>query len=136
MPSEGRGQVVGYQIGHVVAGTLPDVNRYVYLLKLAAVQIRSIDPDAIVLQGRIPETAIEWQERVLAAALGPYVDGFALDATAATDTEGYRTSQMMRALLDRVKPAAPVVLGPIELPVDADPAAFQMLDRFWARSAR
>jgi hypothetical protein len=49
-----RGKVGGYQIGEVQAGAVPDVNRYVYLLKLAAVQIRSADSDALILEGSIP----------------------------------------------------------------------------------
>ena len=55
-----RGNVAGYQIGEVPAGAAPDVNRYVYLLKLAAVQIRSVDSGALVLQGRIPASEVDW----------------------------------------------------------------------------
>src|SRR5262245_27063127 len=38
-----RGKVAAYQIGDVDTAAEPDVNRYVFLLKLAAVQIRSLD---------------------------------------------------------------------------------------------
>src|SRR5713226_9136541 len=56
-----RGNVAGYQIGEVQAGAVPDVNRYVYLLKLAAVQIRAVHSDALVLQGGIPANEVDWQ---------------------------------------------------------------------------
>ena len=42
------------------------MNRYVYLLKLAAVQLRSVAPEALVIEGGLPATEIEWQRRVFA----------------------------------------------------------------------
>ncbi len=77
-----RGNVAGYQIGAVQAGAAPDVNRYVYLLKLAAVQIRAVDSGALVVQGGIPASEVDWEGRVFAAGAGPYVDGIALDGPA------------------------------------------------------
>jgi hypothetical protein len=55
-----RGNVAGYQIGEVQAGAAVDVNRYVYLLRLAAVQIRSVDSGALVVQGGIPASDVDW----------------------------------------------------------------------------
>jgi hypothetical protein len=128
MAEQGRNVVAGYQIGRVIAGTPPDVTRYAYLLKLAAVQVRAIDPAAIVLQGDVPSTEIAWQERVLAAEVGPYVDGFAIGATDADD-QSSGANQSLTALLNRVKPSATIVSGPIELSSDAGVAASQMVDR-------
>jgi hypothetical protein len=117
-----RGKVAGYQIGEVQAGAAPDVNRYVYLLKLAAVQIRAVDSDALVLQGGIPASEVDWQGRVFAAGAGPYIDGIALDGPAADVDEPFRSAvERMAALAGREKPAATMLLGPIRLP--ADPAA-------------
>src|SRR6185503_18102877 len=66
----GRGKVAGYQVGQIQSGAVPDVGRYVYLLKLAAVQIRSVDSAALFLQGAVPAADLEWQGRVLAAGAG------------------------------------------------------------------
>jgi hypothetical protein len=124
-----RGNVVGYQIGEVQTGASPDVNRYVYLLKLAAVQIRSIDPDALVLQGRIPASEIEWQGRVFAGGAGPYVDGIALDGLATDENEPSRLAlERMVTLCGREKPSATLLLGPIRLPADPAAATSRTLD--------
>jgi MucB/RseB N-terminal domain len=117
-----RGHVAGYQIGDVQAGAATDVSRYVYLLKLTAVQIRAVDADALVLQGGIPAADVDWQERVFAAGAGPYVDGIALEGPAADEDEPFRLNvERMAALAAKEKPSAIVLLGPIHLP--ADPAA-------------
>ena len=129
-----RGRVAGYQIGAVQAGAAPDVNRYVYLLKLAAVQIRAVDSGALVLQGGIPASEIDWQGRVLAAGAGPYVDGIALDGPAAgqeeeVEAEPFRRAvERMAALAGREKPAATILLGPIRLPADPAAAAARSMD--------
>ena len=124
-----RGNVVGYQIGEVRAGAAPDVNRYVYLLKLAAVQIRAIDSDALVLQGGVPASEVDWQGRVFASGAGPYVDGIALDGPAADEDEPFRSAvERMVALAGREKPSAIVLLGPIRLPADQAAATSRALD--------
>ena len=122
-----RGKVVGYQIGSVQAGAAPDVNRYVYLLKLAAVQIRSVDSDAVVLQGLIPASEVEWQRRVFAAGAGPYVDGVAVDGPGADERSGSEL-QRMTDLIEREKPSAAVLYGPIRLPADPAAATSRLMD--------
>jgi hypothetical protein len=124
-----RGHVTGYQIGDVQAGAAPDVNRYVYLLKLAAVQIRAVDSDALILQGSIPASEVDWQGRVFAAGAGPYVDGIALDGPALDDDEPFRlTVERMVAIVGRERPAATMLLGPIRLPADPVAAPARALD--------
>lgn len=124
-----RGKVAGYQIGQVQADAAPDVNRYVYLLKLAAVQIRAVDSDALVLQGPIPASEVDWQGRVFAAGAGPYVDGIALDGPAADEDEPFRLAvERMVALAGREKPSATMLLGPIRLPADAAAATSRSMD--------
>jgi hypothetical protein len=115
-----RGAVVGYQIGDTRAGATPDVNRYVYLLKLAAVQIRSVDSSALLFQGAIPAGDADWEGRVLTAA-GPYVDGIALNGPdPAVDR--------IAALVKQAKPSAILLVGPIALPADPAAATSRLMD--------
>jgi hypothetical protein len=124
-----RGKVVAYQVGAVRTETLPDVNRYVYLLKLAAVQIKSVDVDAVVIQGTIPASAAEWQARVLATGTAPYVDGVALGRAAPEEGEPFSPMvQAMLAVIERDDPAAMVILGPIALSGDANRATSRLIE--------
>jgi hypothetical protein len=131
-----RGNVSGYQIGSVQAGAVPDVNRYVYLLKLAAVQIRSVDSHALILQGGIPASELDWQGRVFAAGAGPYLDGIALDgpgqesgSPGREQDDAYQSAvQRIVALAGREKPSAIVLLGPIRLPADPVAAISRSMD--------
>ena len=128
---QSRDSVVGYQIGRVEAGAAPNVSRYVYLLKLAAVQIRSVDANALVLQGGIPASEVEWQGRVFAAGAGPYVDGVAVDGPPGDEDdegESFRSAlQRMTALVERDRPSAMVLLGPIRLPADQGAAVSRLI---------
>jgi len=124
-----RESVAGYQIGEVQASAVPDVSRYVYLLKLAAVQIRAVHSDALVLQGGIPASEVDWQRRVFAAGAGPYVDGIALDGPAADEDEPFRLAvEQMVALVGREKPSATTMLGPIRLPAAPAAASSRSMD--------
>jgi hypothetical protein len=124
-----RGKVGAYQIGEVQAGAVPDVNRYVYLLKLAAVQIRSADSDALILEGTIPASDAEWQRRVFAAGVGPYVDGIALQGPPGNEDGPFRSAvEQMAALVGREKSSATLLLGPIQLPADPAAAATRSID--------
>ncbi len=108
---------------------MPDVGRYVYLLKLAAVQIRSVDSAALVLQGALPASEVDWEGRVLAAGAGPYVDGLAIDGPPAADDDLFRSAvQQMVALIGRERPSAAVLLGPVALPADAAAATSRLVD--------
>jgi hypothetical protein len=118
----GRDRVAAYQIGGIARGAPPDVNRYVYLLKMAALQIRSVDTTALVLQGAISSAETEWESRVFAAGVAPYVDGVALDGPAENGDNQFQSAvQRMTALVEREKPSATILLGPI--PLSADPGA-------------
>ncbi len=126
---ESRETAVAYQVGGVSSGAVPDATRYAYLLKLAAIQIRSVDPVAVVLQGGIPLGESAWQGRVFTAGLGPYVDGFALDGAASDDDEAFRPALLrMAALLEREKPASTVVLGTLVLASDPAVASARAMD--------
>ena len=127
--ADSRDKVVAYQVGTVSSGAVPDASRYAYLLKLAAIQIRSVDPVALVLQGGIPVGELAWEGRVFAAGLGPYVDGFALNGATSDDDEAFRPALLgMAALLEREKPGSTVVLGTLLLASDPAAASAQAMD--------
>jgi hypothetical protein len=126
--ARGLGKVAAYQVGDVQADT-PAVDRFVYLLKLASVQIRSVDSAALVIQGNVPAAAAEWLQRVFAAGTGPYVDGIAIGSQAQEDDPSIRmTTERMVASLERDHPSAIVLLGPVTLPANPDAATARLVD--------
>jgi hypothetical protein len=123
-----RGRVVAYQVGEVRPGAVPEITRYVYLLRMAAVQIRSVNPDAIVLQGTVPIGETDWQTRVFAAGVAPYIDGVALAGSSEDQAAFWPAVQNMAAVVEREKPSATMMLGPIRLPDDPDAATARLID--------
>jgi hypothetical protein len=103
------------------------VNRYVYLLKLAAVQIRSLDPDALILQGAIPVSATEWETLVFAQGTAPYVDGVAvMEPSEAQDDLASASMRRMVSLIEQEDPSGIIVAG-VTLPENADAARKHLL---------
>ncbi|HTK28630.1 MAG TPA: sigma-E factor regulatory protein RseB domain-containing protein [Vicinamibacterales bacterium] len=125
--TRGRGKVAAYQVGEVTAGAPPDAERYAYLLKLAAVQLRSVDASALVLQGAVPAGEAAWESRQFAAAVGPYVDGVAIAAPPGAGDAMFAAAGPIAALVEREKPSASILLGPVELS-DAAGAAARLVD--------
>jgi len=124
-----RGKVAAYQIGRIQNGADTDVTRYVYLLKLAALQIHSVDSDALVLQGGIPVTESVWQQRVFAGGVAPYIDGIALDLPTGLDDEAFRSAlPRMTALAAGEKPSGTILFGAIRLPEDPVAARSTLVD--------
>jgi hypothetical protein len=112
----GRGKVAGYQIGEVAGETAPDIDRYAFLLKLASVQLRSVDADALVIQGSVPASLDAWQSRLYTGGLAPYVDGLAIAGPASANDDAFRASvQRLVAVVQKEDPSAAVVLGPLAL---------------------
>jgi len=124
LAEHGSGKVAAYQIG-AVAAPAPAVDRYVFLLKVASVQLRAVDAGALVLEGQVPASFDEWQGRVYAAGAAPYIDGIAVDGpSSAGDDDGFRVSVgRLAAAIERADPASVVVLGPVGLPAGSDAAA-------------
>jgi hypothetical protein len=124
-----RGKVDAYQVGEVPTAAPPDVNQYAYLLKLAAVQIRSVDSGALVVQGTIPAVATEWQELMFAAGIAPYVDGVAIGGPAQEEDESFPAAvQRMAALVERQHPSAIMLVGAIHLPANVNVATSRLID--------
>jgi hypothetical protein len=124
-----RARVAAYQIGDVSSGPLPAPDRYAYLLKLAAVQIHSVDAGARVLEGPVAASAADWQDRVYAQGIAPYADGLVLDGPGQSDTVAFRTAvEDMTRLVDRQDPSASVLVGPVALSDQPAVAAAQLVD--------
>jgi hypothetical protein len=125
----GRGKVAGYQIGQVTGPGPPAVERYVFLLKLASVQLRSVDADALVIQGSVPASLNEWQATLYGAGIAPYVDGLAVAGPPAADDEAFRASvERVTAIVAREDETASVVLGPVQLSGTADTVSARFFD--------
>jgi hypothetical protein len=123
--------VAGYQIGAV--GDVPprDVDRYVYLLKLAAVQIAAIDSDVLIIQGGIPSGEVAWEESTLRAGIASYINSVAIQLPRGADADPNTASQPMTELIERVQSTATIILGPVQSP-SADMAPARLLNAFAA----
>jgi hypothetical protein len=125
-----RGKVAAYQVGEIAPGDpRPGIDRYAFLLKLAAVQLRSVDPDALVVEGGVPASFDEWQTRLYGAGVAPYVDGVAIAGPPETDDDAFRARvARMMTIVERDDPTSAVVLGPIALSGASDASASRFLD--------
>jgi hypothetical protein len=119
-----KGKVAAYQIGAVgSAEAQPAIDRYLFLLRLASVQLRSVDADALVLEGSIPSSFDEWQTRLYAAGSAPYIDGIAI-----ADPGPGASVERLTSVVERQDATSVVVLGPIALADTADAATSRFLE--------
>ena len=77
-----RGKVVAYQVGDRLDGPgRPAPRDYAYLVKFVAVQVRSVDSAALVVEGSLPfPGAEEWQEQLYREDVAAYLNAIALSA--------------------------------------------------------
>jgi hypothetical protein len=128
-----KGQVRAYQVGDVTRASLPDADRYAYVLKRAATEIKSVDPEALVLQGPIPVSAADFLARTYRAGAAPYSDGVAIDApvlqpTSQNDAQGRRAVEDMAQVVEREDPTASVVVGSVRLPAEIGSATSRLIE--------
>jgi hypothetical protein len=78
-----RGQVLAYQVGDRLAGAdRPSPKDYAYLVKFVAVQVRSVDSAALVIEGSLAAAgAAEWQEQLYREDVAAYLNAVALSAS-------------------------------------------------------
>jgi hypothetical protein len=119
------GKVIAYQIGAVTAAARPVLDRYLFLLKLASVQVRAVDGSALVIEGPVPVSFDDWQSSLYAEGVAPYLDGLAIAATssAAADDVASTNLDRLTAVVDRADPAAVVMLDSVALPDGANAAS-------------
>jgi len=132
-----RGEVFGYQIGLAVDSdsgpARSSARTYAYYLKLASVQIRSVDPRAFVAQGVGPADDSEWQSELYREDVAPYVDGVpvsgaALGPSASADVE--RRFEAVRSVVEDQDPAAAMMVTGVELENERDAARRWLVAQF------
>jgi hypothetical protein len=108
-----RGRVAGYQIGRTL-GT--DPRAYAFLLKLAAVQLRSIDTTSIVVQATGNGDLAAAQVQLHAEGTIPYVDAVAVDGAR---SDAASAVAVLHATLERDDPTARIIVAGIPLAGEA-----------------
>jgi hypothetical protein len=109
-----RERVFGYQIG-VVAGAGPGgpapVREYAFFLKLASVELRSVHPQAFVVQAGAAGDARQWQIDLYREEVAPYLDGVVVDSGA----DAVRRFAEVRSVAESADPDAAMVLAGVAL---------------------
>lgn len=110
-----RGRVRGYFLGLDDDGG-PDrsAQTYAYLVKLAAVQIKTVDVDATLIAEDGRARGSEWFERIYAEDVAPYIDAVAIPAAGRID--------LVVDAVVRLDPSARVIVTGASLANDPGPA--------------
>lgn len=120
-----RGRVRAYEIGGGFDAAAP-IGAQAFLLKRAAVRIRSADAAASILTGPVAAEAAGWLTRLYADGLvAPYSDGVVIAA-------GGDPAPIIQ-VVDTHDPGAAVLVTPVQLSERADLATKQLLDAELAR---
>ncbi len=112
-----RGRVVGFEIDVPRAPSRPDARTYAYFLKLAAVQIRSVDPGSVIAQTSIGRADVEWEASLYQSDLASAVDLVPVEQGA----------DDLRRLVHQHDPTAVVLTVGLALDADASTAAREWL---------
>jgi hypothetical protein len=133
-----RGKVSGYILGHFDRETSPsDPETYAYLLKLAAVQVRSVDDTALVLESHASPPEPEWSALLYREDIAPYFDGVAVlaDATLPRSRVEEQLSEINNIVAEN-DPSAQVIVTGIELGDRPTEAVSQLLIETFVNLAR
>jgi hypothetical protein len=126
-----RGKVLAYQVGDRLEGAArPAPKDYAYLLKFVAVQVRSIDADALVVQGGVaPQAdAAAWQEELYREEVAAYADALAVPAASIDDRAATESAlDAMDRLAAKEDPSAVLGITGMVLAPDARRATEQLL---------
>jgi hypothetical protein len=90
LAEHGRGKVLAYQVGDRLEGAArPAPKDYAYLVKFVAVQVRSIDAAALIVEGSLgAQGAAAWQEQLYREEVAAYVDAVTLSNATDDDRAG------------------------------------------------
>jgi hypothetical protein len=111
-----RGRINAYQIGDLSGDPAPDVRDYAFALKIAAVEVRAADPDALIVQGTLRADDLAWQTALYAEGVAPYVDAVAVSARTIELVPAISALEQLLAQEDAT--ASLVITG---LPLNEDP---------------
>jgi hypothetical protein len=78
-----RGRIAGVEIDVARGPSRPDARTYAYFLKLAAVQIRSVDPDSVIAQATVGAADLDWETTLYANDVAAAIDLVPIEAGAA-----------------------------------------------------
>jgi len=121
-----RGSVRGYEFGEIAEGSpVPLAKDFAFLVKVAAVAMRSADKDALFLQAGPRPADPAWQEGLFSEDLAPYIDALVLPAGPLGSAEAHTRFD---ALLEREDPTAAIVGTGLTLEDDPAAAARRVLD--------
>ncbi len=132
-----KGKVRAYQVGDRMEGlTRPSPRDYGYLLRFVAVQVRSIDAEALIVQGGVAASDewASWQQQVYREDVSAHVEFLALPAgppeARARDDAAIGAIEAVAAKDD---PSVLLGIAGMTLPADPRQASEQLLGWFLAR---
>lgn len=131
----GRGKVLAYQVGDRFEGaTRPAPGDYGYLLKFVAVQVRSIDAEALVVEGGVAasDDVATWQAQVYREDVSAYVDALAVSSSPPDDRAVTNALDALERLAAKEDPSAVLGVTGIVLPADTRRATERLLGWFLA----
>jgi hypothetical protein len=132
-----KSKVRAFQIGDRMDGLgRPSPRDFGYLLRFVAVQVRSIDPEALIVQGGIAASDewASWQEQVYGEDVAAFVDFLALPAGPPEDrARADAAIDAVDAVAVKYDPTVLIGVTGMALPADARPASDQLLGWFLAR---
>jgi hypothetical protein len=127
-----RGKIAAYQIGSFGTNR-PAAHAYAFDLKLASVQIRSVDPDALITTASVPPADAAWLEDLYREDVSAYVDVVAMDAAAG---DAAKAEAAMRAVIEREDPTAASLVTALPLGADGHARRAWVVGQFGHLGAR
>jgi hypothetical protein len=120
-----RGRIKAYQIGDVSGLAVPDAHDYAFGLKIAAVELRAVDPDALIVQGSLRPEDLAWQTALYGEGAAAYIDAVAVSGR---DDELLRVIPAFEKLLAQENSSASLVITGFPLKEHPSTAARDLLD--------
>ena len=114
--SRSRGRVRGYEFAIPPGGSASALG---FVLKLATVQVRAADPDALVVAGGFKTADTGWIESLYREDVAAYVDAVGVEAPAPDALAGASALAPLLALVEKEDPTAVVAVSGIALQDEA-----------------
>ena len=126
--SKVRGFVLGSTDSNTPWAPRPQVETYAYLIKLAAIQVRSIRSDALLIEGDGRPREPDWVESLYREDVAPYFDGMAVatDLALSRDHFDERLGEL-RKTLERYDPSTQIIVTGVALGGDSGEAIRRLL---------